>query len=88
MHSWIDEPIPVNWIVDTTPTEDYFERIHQENLKEVTYLNNASEGKKLLAMEFDTIQGIWHSLMPDKHKDKIGAILKNNPNFTLRPINS
>ncbi|KAF3325751.1 hypothetical protein FCM35_KLT08831 [Carex littledalei] len=85
---WIDEPIAQALPFDTTPAEEFFQRVHRDNVKAATGFSASGEGSNLLAIDYDTIHGIYEMLEDGERKNKLAAILKNSPTFTLKPIRS
>lgn len=78
--SWLEEALPLNPPLDTTPTEAFFDKVRTDNLKAITGYEGSADGKGLVAIQFEDLIGLWENL-EGSQKEKIEKTLKLSPLF-------
>lgn len=53
--SWLEEPVPLSPLLDTTPKEEFFQQVQHENKQAVTIFRDENQGNSVLSIEFDMI---------------------------------
>lgn len=80
--SWMNDPIPLPPMVDTTPPQSYFEKVQNENAKAISLNNNdlQPDGRGVV-VDFDTIFSVWFKMEAGEKKERLGLSLKASPLF-------
>lgn len=81
VHSWIEETIPLTPPIDTTPSEEFFKKVHAENVRAITTYVDKSTGNGEMSVQFDTLLLVWKKLEPGAERDRIEATLRTSPLF-------
>lgn len=80
--SWINEPVPLPPMADTTPPPSYFERVQKENAKAISVnVNDLPLDGRGVVVDFDTLFSVWYKMAPCAKKEKIGLSLRASPHF-------
>lgn len=79
--SWLEEPVPLNPPLDTTPSEEFFNMVHDENTRKVTVYRDRDQGEPALTIEYDILFSVWKNLGKGKEKEKLEKTLRASPRF-------
>lgn len=79
VHYWLEEPINLPPIVDTSPPESLFELVRTQNLKATADQNSNTGGTEVISFDFNTLFAIWETMPQGKPKDNIEANLRKSP---------
>lgn len=84
VHSWLEEPLPLIPPIDTTPSQQFFEKVRSENAKAMSGFADDKGREGNLSVDFDTMVLVWESMEAGPKKDKIEQVLRTSPLFHAR----
>ncbi|KAF3341673.1 hypothetical protein FCM35_KLT00311 [Carex littledalei] len=87
VHSWLEEPLPIIPPLDTTPPEEFFNRVKEDNVKAVTGLTGGDGSQGIVAVEFEMLFSIWENMAACDKRDKIETTLRASPLFAAYMAN-
>lgn len=78
---WIEEALPFNPNLDTTPTDAFFQKVTNENLIALAGSGIEQDGREVVTIEFNTLYALWQNMSPGEEKVSLGKTLKASPFF-------
>lgn len=83
VRGWVEDPQPMTHIVDPTPSQNYFDQVRLTNLQAVTGYDLGVAENGGIGEDFLFLLSVWENLEEGDRKEKMGNILRKNPQFTI-----